>query len=267
MSFMPEIHHRKSIRLKGYDYTQAGAYFVTICVHNRLCLFGSINESVFTPNAAGVMIQTVWKEMPINYEGIGLGAFVVMPNHIHAIINITDSFDRVGAGPRACPGESAHARELAHTRESAHTCESAHTRGEGNHGGLPLRGDSAHTRESVHACGEGNHGGLPLRGGSAHTCDSVHTCGEGNHGGLPLRSLPDIVHRYKTMTTKRYVDGVKNDGWSPFQGKLWQRNYYEHIIRNDDDYRRIEGYIHNNPKTWKDDKLWTDKSAHQIAYL
>jgi len=130
MSYVPEFHHRKSIRLKGYDYTQAGAYYVTICVQNRLCLFGSISERVFIPSAAGIMIQTVWKEMPINYEGIGLGAFVVMPNHIHAIINIIDSY--VGAGPRACPGGSAQKRGSAHMRETVHMRE------QGNHGGLPL---------------------------------------------------------------------------------------------------------------------------------
>jgi len=69
-------------------------------------------------------------------------------------------------------------------------------------------------------------------------------------------SLSDVVHRYKTLTTKRYADGVKNNGWQPFNGRLWQRNYYEHIIRNDDEYNRIAEYISNNPKTWKEDKLW-----------
>ena len=69
-------------------------------------------------------------------------------------------------------------------------------------------------------------------------------------------SLSDIIHRYKTMTTKRYADGVKNDGWAPFPGKLWQRNYYEHIIRNDDDYNNIAEYIRNNPQNWTKDTLW-----------
>ena len=73
---------------------------------------------------------------------------------------------------------------------------------------------------------------------------------------LKRLSLSDVVHRYKTLTTKRYADGVKNNGWQPFNGRLWQRNYYEHIIRNDDEYNRIAEYISNNPKTWKEDKLW-----------
>ena len=67
-------------------------------------------------------------------------------------------------------------------------------------------------------------------------------------------SLPDGVHRFKTLTTKQYVDGVKQYGWTQFPGKLWQRNYYEHIIRNDDELRRIREYIANNPLKWEFDK-------------
>ena len=102
---MPDIHHRKSIRLKGYDYTQSGAYFVTICVQNRLCLFGRITEGIFEPNDAGIMIQTVCNEMPNHYEGVEIGAFIVMPNHIHVIIEKREKIS-VGAGPRACPVET-----------------------------------------------------------------------------------------------------------------------------------------------------------------
>ena len=71
-------------------------------------------------------------------------------------------------------------------------------------------------------------------------------------------SLPEIVHRYKTMTTKRYADGLKNNGWRSFPGRLWQRNYYEHIIRNDGEYCRVAEYIANNPMSWKEDRLWIE---------
>ena len=71
-------------------------------------------------------------------------------------------------------------------------------------------------------------------------------------------SLPDVVHRFKTMTTKRYTDGVKNNNWPLFSQKLWQRNYWEHIIRNHDEYKRIADYINNNPEKWDDDKLNKD---------
>jgi REP element-mobilizing transposase RayT len=69
-------------------------------------------------------------------------------------------------------------------------------------------------------------------------------------------SFPDVVHRFKTMTTKRYADGVKQNGWPPFPGKLWQRNYWEHIVRNEPELNRIREYVHNNPAQWELDKLF-----------
>jgi putative transposase len=69
-----------------------------------------------------------------------------------------------------------------------------------------------------------------------------------------LLSLPDVVHRFKTITTKRYVDGVKQNGWPRFPGRLWQRNYYEHIIRDEDDLKRIRKYIEQNPEKWESDR-------------
>lgn len=74
----------------------------------------------------------------------------------------------------------------------------------------------------------------------------------GNAGPL---SLGDIVHRFKTMTTKRYADGVKQSGWRRFPGKLWQRNYWEHIVRNAMELGRIRQYIHTNPTQWESDRL------------
>jgi hypothetical protein len=67
--------------------------------------------------------------------------------------------------------------------------------------------------------------------------------------------LPDVVHRLKTLTTKRYVDGVKQNGWRPFPGKLWQRNYWEHVVRNASELTRVCEYIQNNPNQWESDKL------------
>ena len=66
-------------------------------------------------------------------------------------------------------------------------------------------------------------------------------------------SLPDIIHRFKTMTTKQYTDGVKRFGWQPFQGKLWQRNYYEHIVRDDEELNAVRQYIRDNPLKWESD--------------
>ncbi len=69
-------------------------------------------------------------------------------------------------------------------------------------------------------------------------------------------ALPDVVHRYKTLTTKRYTEAIKHTGWKPFPGRLWQRNYWDHIVRNERELHRIRDYIVNNPAKWESDRLY-----------
>jgi len=95
-------HDRRSIRLSGYDYGQAGAYFVTMCTQDRVCAFGDIRGGDMRLNAAGEMVQDVWNGLPTHYPGVDIDAFVVMPDHVHGIIILTGD-ESVGAGPRACP--------------------------------------------------------------------------------------------------------------------------------------------------------------------
>ena len=186
MKYDPDKHHRRSIRLPGYDYSRSGAYFVTICTQNRECMFGKIVGGEMVLNDAGRMINIVWDEMQGNYPGVETDEFVVMPNHTHGIIVL------VGAGPRTCPDN-----------------------------------------------GQPKNNGHP-------------------QGVAPTLSLPDVVHRFKTMTTKRYTDGVKQSGWAPYPGKLWQRNYYEHIIRNEQELNKIREYIVNNPFNWQSDENYSE---------
>ncbi len=75
---------------------------------------------------------------------------------------------------------------------------------------------------------------------------------------MSTMSLGDVVQRFKSLTTKRYIDGVKQHDWPPFNGKLWQRNYYEHIIRDEPDLNRIRQYIIQNPLNWQNDKYHAD---------
>jgi len=173
MVYDPQIHHRRSIRLKGYDYSQIGFYFVTICIQNREYLLGEIVDEKMQLNDAGVMVNRTWNELAKHYDGFKTHEFVVMPNHIHGTIEIAP----VGAAPCGCPDKR-------------------------------------------------------------------------NPQGLA-----DIVHRFKTLTTTRYIHGVNQYGWPRFERKLWQRNYWEHIIRNEDEARGISEYIHNNPERWAWDKL------------
>ncbi|HMM99112.1 MAG TPA: hypothetical protein PKC99_08900, partial [Anaerolineales bacterium] len=114
MKYDPKIHHRRSIRLKGYDYSQAGAYFVTIVTQGRAQLFGHIEHGEMILNDAGQMIVKWWNELPNKFPQITLGAFVVMPNHFHGIIIINPTVpnpidvERVGGDLRVSPeGEGA----------------------------------------------------------------------------------------------------------------------------------------------------------------
>lgn len=195
MKYNPDIHHRRSIRLHGYDYSRNGMYFVTICTQGRLRLFGDIADGEMQLNDAGRMVRAIWDEIPAHYCGIEIDQFTVMPNHIHGIIKL------VGATPRGCPSS---------------TCP-----------------------------------------GDVGQPQGVAPTGfvEGQaQGPAPTKySLPDVVHRFKTMTTKKYTDGVKQNGWQAFPAKLWQRNYYEHIIRNEAAYLKIAEYIQTNPQRWEED--------------
>ncbi len=214
MTYNSAIHHRRSIRLRGYDYSKAGAYFVTICTQNRECLFGHIIDGQMRLNDAGGMIQTVWDEMPLNYPGIETDEFVVMPNHIHGIVVIG-----VGACPCACPDSG---------RPQPQKTQPQKTKT-----GRPQPGPQAGQPQGVAPTG-------------------INPTGATATSKL---SLPDVVHRFKTMTTKRYTDGVKQHQWRRFPAKLWQRNYWEHIVRNEPDLNRIRKYICNNPTQWALDKL------------
>ncbi|GBU25652.1 hypothetical protein R83H12_02307 [Fibrobacteria bacterium R8-3-H12] len=96
--YNPAIHHRHSIRLKGYDYSQAGLYFVTICVQKHYCLLGKIIDGKMILNEYGEIVQMVWNELPQHYSNVQLDEFIVMPNHIHGIIIIANANNDNGNG-------------------------------------------------------------------------------------------------------------------------------------------------------------------------
>lgn len=158
--------NRRPIRLQGYDYSRAGAYFVTVCTHDRLCLFGEIADRRMALNDAGRMVQQVWDDLPNHYSHVELDECVVMPNHVHGIVVI------VGAGFKPAPTK-------------------------------------------------------PTK----------------RHG------LPEIVRALKAFSARRINEMRGMPG-----GKIWQRGYYEHIIRNDDELNRIREYIANNPMKWEMDR-------------
>lgn len=93
--FDPKIHHRRSIRLRGYDYSNAGAYFITIVAWQREMLFGDIVDGDVKLNRYGQIVQKAWFDLPHHYLHVELGAFIVMPNHVHGIIVLNDNGRRV----------------------------------------------------------------------------------------------------------------------------------------------------------------------------
>ena len=103
MGYNREIPRRRSLRLKGYDYTQVGAYFVTIATQQRLCLFGEIVDKEMRLNEAGKMVCRVWETLPQRFSAIEMGMFVVMPNHLHGIIVINQPAEQKRATTRVTP--------------------------------------------------------------------------------------------------------------------------------------------------------------------
>ena len=187
MRFNPDIHHRRSIRLKNYDYSSNGMYFVTICAQNREMLFrrivgaalrgrpdddsNRIDKADGRPDdddngfASPDQMITKWlMETENKFLGVRIDKFVVMPNHIHFIVDL-----------------------------------------------------------------------------------------QGGHVGPPL---PEIVEWFKTMTTNEFIRKVKSGLYPPFDRRIWQRDYFEHIIRDEADYQRIWKYIDDNPARWEEDRYY-----------
>ena len=199
MKYDPEQHHRRSIRLKGYDYSHTGAYFVTICTQSREYMFGEIADGDMVLNDAGQMIEKWWNKLSQKYGDVWIDTYVVMLNHFHGIITITTN--TVGANPCIRPDET-------------NPCI------------RPNTGDHVTRGENI----------------------------TGENMVSPLQGLGIYISWFKRMSTNEYIRGVKQRGWSPFPGKLWQRNYYDHIIRNESELERIREYIVNNPLKWESDR-------------
>jgi len=190
VKFDPQKHHRRSIRLKGYDYSSAGAYYVTIVAWRRECLFGEVVEKEMRLNKVGKIVEWEWLELQKRLSYVTLGAHMVMPNHFHGILFIHEN---VGATRR---GQAI----------SQSSSESLQTNTTTGMDGSPLP-----------------------------------------RGPKPA-SLGAILSQFKSRATKRI--------WRFPELKetpIWQRNYYEHIIRNETDLQNKTDYIESNPLLWDDD--------------
>ncbi len=203
MTRTPSKHSRKTLRLRNYDYSRPGAYFVTLCTQHRDKLFGAICENRMVLNDAGRMVESLWKDLPNRFYHVRLDTWVIMPNHLHGILFLTSNPLNVPGihEPNLKPGEAAF-------------WECLHLRHETTHRDSPRRNFDAWT-------------------------------------GIPL---PRIMQWFKTMTTNAYIQGIKKHGWPTFSGRLWQRGYFEHVIRNEKALDLIRLYIQQNPSRWAFDR-------------
>lgn len=201
MTFNPDIHNRRSIRLKNYDYSSCGLYFVTICTQNRQNLFGEIIDGKMILNNAGKMIYDIWQELKKIFQNIQLHEFVIMPNHIHGIIEITIGTKSIVGAESTVGAESISALDYQNLK----------------------RVDMESQRVDM---------------------ESTPT-------------IPIIIQTFKRYTTTEYIKMVKNNQLPQFEKRIWQRNYYEHIIRDEKSYFTISEYIINNPLKWEFDSLNT----------
>ena len=177
-----ETFHRHSMRLKDFDYSQAGAFFVTICTKNRQCLFGKIHQGLMELNASGRVAAAQWLRLPNRFSGLELGEWIVMPNHIHGILVITGK------------GEASRHQSFASPE--------------------PIIKDAS-----------------PLR-----------------PNGTAPGSVGAIIQIFKSVTSRKISTQIEN-----FKGSVWQRNYYEHVIRNESELHAISDYILANPQNWEKD--------------
>ena len=193
MSYDPQIHHRHSIRLKGYDYTQPGAYFITICTKARQCLFGNVVKGEMQLNSLGNIALNCWQTIPAHFSHIELDTFVVMPNHLHGILIITDKL--VGA---------------------------------------------------QHCCALNQH----------------IDCNTEQFGKPVPGSIYTVIRSYKGVVSKRI-----NIIWQTKGQSIWQRNFYEHIGREQKSVDNIQQYILNNPQRWADDPENPQRNSDDQDFL
>lgn len=226
--------HRRSIRLRGYDYRDSGRYFVTICTKDRIPLFGKIMNGKMRLNRYGYIAKHVWNRGKGIWSNVYLDSFIVMPNHIHMIICIKS----VGATPRVAlndAGRSDHEGAtprvaLRHPHDSIHDARSrvalsyaAHPHHEWMMHGVE-RNDDAHHRKGA------TQGVARTRGPEAK--------------GPARQSVGALVGSYKSAVAR----AIHQMGY--LNQDVWHRNYYEKIIRDAEQLKNTRAYIKNNPKKW-----------------
>ena len=255
MGYDPTRHHRRSIRLRGYDYSLPGAYFVTICVRDRRLVFGEVVAGDVRHSRIGEVAHAFWTNIPDHVPEVVLDAFVVMPNHVHGIIGITDREPDVGPGADQDRGGDVHHggnRDGGIGNRDGGDGGDRHDGGIGNNRrGVQL---NAPTPENTAASGQTTTPGPTATSGNTTTSGQTATPGPGAARSpfadlSPKRgTLSVIVRTYKGAVTR----WCRQNGHADF---AWQPRFYDHIIRDARALRNIRRYIAENPMRWHLDRL------------
>jgi REP element-mobilizing transposase RayT len=220
MPFDREKHHRRSIRLKGFDYTRGNAYFVTVCSYQRECIFGNVSDGLMVLNEQGKCIEKAWLETAAKRPGIKLDEFIIMPNHFHGIILIVDQCR--GTACRA-PGDRGNGLKYSATPGR----------------GTPCLCDALINKKNPETLGTAR-------------CAPTNELAIERFGRPISGSLPTIIRSFKSAAGK-YVNESRRSPGTP----VWQRNYYERVIRDHDEFRKMTEYIRFNPINWPADEEYS----------
>jgi REP-associated tyrosine transposase len=226
MVYDPLLHNRRSIRLPGYEYTRPGAYFITIVTYNRRHIFGDIAAGEMRLNACGIIARMEWLKTAVIRREIELDEFVVMPDHLHAIVIVKKRDDDFAVDGGQFVGA----------------------------GGIPTVG-----ADGRQCAGADDIPTVRADGGQYVGADDIPTVRAdggryvvGAEGRPPLRRLPrslgSIIAGYKSAVTAR-INRQRQTPGVP----VWQRNYYDRIVRNENELFRFREYIRNNPIRWETD--------------
>ncbi len=257
MKYNPEIHHRRSVRLPGYDYGQGGLYFITICAWQRQCIFGAIEDGEMHLNSMGEIARDEWLRTAKMRLNIGIAEFVVMPNHVHGIISIRDN----PGFNDAVDGNDSGFNDV-NGRGTMHRAPTIGTDDDNEpHNRVEKFGKPA--SNTIPMIVDGNDSGFnDVNGrGTMHRAPTIGTDDDNEphnrvekFGKPTSNTIPTIIRGYKAAVTTR-VNILRNSPQCP----VWQRNYYENVVRSEADYLRIANYILNNPRQWQEDSLHHEK--------
>ncbi|HEY0978398.1 MAG TPA: hypothetical protein VGE21_13075 [Flavobacteriales bacterium] len=250
-----ELPQRATIRWQGYDYANVGAYYLTICTQDRLHLFGRIVDGVLQPSPIGELAHQCWDAIPQHMRHLDIGEFVVMPNHVHGIVVIRERLvvpvgadhDRPGIAPDHDRPDTVQTPDTMPDDDAIQRPDTMREPDATPNSGSPNAmndGPGDRTANAPAAQMRADHD-RPQR---PPTPDAPP---KRTMPIVPVGSLGRIVRAYKSAVTRMaYRDGLLHHG-TP----VWQRNYWDRVIRDDGEYDRIAKYIRDNPMNWKGDRF------------